>query len=138
MAADVTRDQLIEFVNKMSREQIALLTKVANGDITREDLQQMITQSKRDPKERLARSLLKRAQSPMLAQSDQNIIGWSEIAASYELLGDHDMAEKIGHVIDDKALRKELIKNGTNQVQWYSWKKMAKETHGVYTDALNK
>ena len=93
--ADVTRDQLIEFINKMSREQIALLTKVANGDVSREDLQQMITQSKRDPRERIARSLLKRAQSPVLARSDQNIIGWSEIAAIYELLGDHDMAKKI-------------------------------------------
>lgn len=49
-----------------------------------------------------------------------------------------DMAEKIGHVIDDKVLRKELIKNGTNQVKWYSWKKMAEETHGVYMDALGK
>lgn len=50
----------------------------------------------------------------------------------------HDMAEKIAHVIDDKTLRKELIKNGTNQVKWYSWKKMAEETHGVYMDALSK
>lgn len=47
-----------------------------------------------------------------------------------------DMAEKIGHVLDDKALRKELVRNGANQVKWYSWKKMATETHAVYVDAL--
>jgi len=47
-----------------------------------------------------------------------------------------DMTERIGQVLDDKLLRKELIKNGTNQVKWYSWSKMAAETHTVYMNAL--
>lgn len=49
-----------------------------------------------------------------------------------------DMTEKIGHVLDDKALRKELIRNGKNQVEWYSWRTMATETHAVYMDALRR
>ncbi len=47
-----------------------------------------------------------------------------------------DMTDKIGHVLDDKALRKELIKNGANQVKWYSWRKMAEQTHEVYMNAI--
>lgn len=47
-----------------------------------------------------------------------------------------DMVERIGQVLDDKALRKELIRNGTNQVKWYSWRKMAEQTHEVYMKAL--
>ncbi len=47
-----------------------------------------------------------------------------------------DMAEKISDVLDNKVLRKELVQNGANQVKWYSWKKMAKETHEVYMKAL--
>lgn len=49
-----------------------------------------------------------------------------------------DMAERIGQVLDDKKLRAELIKNGKNQVEWYSWEKMAKETYEVYMNALQK
>lgn len=49
-----------------------------------------------------------------------------------------DMAERIGQVLDDKVLRNSLIENGKNQVQWYSWRKMAEQTHAVYLDALNK
>lgn len=47
-----------------------------------------------------------------------------------------DMAERIGQVLDDSSLRNNLIKNGTNQVKWYSWQKMAEQTHAVYMDAL--
>lgn len=49
-----------------------------------------------------------------------------------------DMTEKIGQVLSDKALRKELVRNGTNQVKWYSWEKMAKQTHEVYMNALKQ
>lgn len=49
-----------------------------------------------------------------------------------------DMADKIGHVLDDEVLRKELIKNGANQVKWYSWRKMAEQTHTVYMKALEQ
>lgn len=47
-----------------------------------------------------------------------------------------DIADKIRRIIEDKTLRKELIKNGTNQVKWYSWRKMAEQTHKVYMNAL--
>lgn len=47
-----------------------------------------------------------------------------------------DMATKIADVLDNTSLRKELIKNGANQIEWYSWRKMAKQTHSVYLDAL--
>ena len=49
-----------------------------------------------------------------------------------------DMAERIGQILDDKKLRAELIKNGKNQVKWYSWKKMAEQTYKVYMDALKQ
>jgi glycosyltransferase involved in cell wall biosynthesis len=49
-----------------------------------------------------------------------------------------DMAEKIGHVLDDKTLRNELIRNGANQVKWYSWQRMAEQTHDVYMKTLIK
>ncbi len=49
-----------------------------------------------------------------------------------------DMAEKIGQVISNKALRKELIASGKSQVQWYSWKRMAEQTLAVYQHALER
>lgn len=49
-----------------------------------------------------------------------------------------DMAEKINQVLSNKALRQELVQNGANQVKWYSWRKMAEQTHRVYINALKK
>lgn len=43
-----------------------------------------------------------------------------------------DIAVKIKNVLLDNKLRSDLVKRGVDQVKKYSWKKMAKETLGVY------
>jgi glycosyltransferase involved in cell wall biosynthesis len=47
-----------------------------------------------------------------------------------------DMAAAILRVITNPARRKELIDRGVAQVQRYSWRRMAEQTHAVYMDAL--
>lgn len=47
-----------------------------------------------------------------------------------------DMAERIGHVLDDEKLRGELVKKGALQAKKYSWQRMAEQTHAVYIQAL--
>ncbi len=47
-----------------------------------------------------------------------------------------DIAAKISTVLDDPALRKNLIKKGAAQVKKYSWRRMAEETLTVYKDVL--
>ncbi len=47
-----------------------------------------------------------------------------------------DIARAIDEVISNKDTRNNLIKKGNKQVKKYSWLKMAKETHGIYLDAL--
>jgi glycosyltransferase involved in cell wall biosynthesis len=49
-----------------------------------------------------------------------------------------DIAEAIFQVLSDDALRTRLSKAGYKQIKKYSWKKMAKETHSVYMNALKK
>jgi glycosyltransferase involved in cell wall biosynthesis len=49
-----------------------------------------------------------------------------------------DMTDKIQKMIEDKEIRKELIKKGFEQVKKYSWQKMAQETLRVYQDAFEK
>lgn len=61
---------------------------------------------------------------------------YEKAAHYFDPLDTTDIAEKVGEVLSNKRLRLELIKNGKNQVQWYSWEKMAKETHAVYMNAL--
>ena len=96
--ARVEAAQVIEFIKKSHRDQVKVLEQILSGEIDREALQQMITQSKRDPKERLARSLLRKAQTPVVAQlqyGDPSSGAFAQIAAVYELLGEGDMADKI-------------------------------------------
>lgn len=49
-----------------------------------------------------------------------------------------DMAEKLGAVIDDEALRGSLREKGYEQVKKYSWEKLARETHAIYTEILER
>lgn len=49
-----------------------------------------------------------------------------------------DMAEKLGSVIDDENMRAELTQKGYEQIKKYSWEKMARETHAIYMDVLEK
>jgi glycosyltransferase involved in cell wall biosynthesis len=50
----------------------------------------------------------------------------------------NDMARAISDILSSKALRQSLIEKGTKQVKKYSWKRMAKQTHEVYMNALKK
>jgi len=43
-----------------------------------------------------------------------------------------DIRNKLKQVLEDKALREDLIKKGFNQVKKFSWEKTAKETIAVY------
>jgi glycosyltransferase involved in cell wall biosynthesis len=49
-----------------------------------------------------------------------------------------DIAGKIGDVLADKKLRKNLVANGTQQIKKYSWHKMAEETLVIYKDLLHE
>jgi glycosyltransferase involved in cell wall biosynthesis len=43
-----------------------------------------------------------------------------------------DMVEKIKRALVDRELRERLIKKGFEQIQKYSWQKMARETLEIY------
>lgn len=49
-----------------------------------------------------------------------------------------DMAKTIEEVIYSEEIRQDLIKKGFLQIKKYSWRKMARQTHQVYINALNK
>lgn len=59
-----------------------------------------------------------------------------DAAHYFDPLDIHDMAKKIGEVLDDPKLRARLIKAGYAQNKKYSWQKMAAETLAVYTHLL--
>ncbi len=50
----------------------------------------------------------------------------------------YDMAQQIRRILDDKKLRRDLIKKGTAQAKKYSWKRMAEQTLAAYNQALEK
>jgi glycosyltransferase involved in cell wall biosynthesis len=47
-----------------------------------------------------------------------------------------DMTRAISEVLEDKKLREELIKKGSQQIKRFSWKRMAEQTLGIYISAL--
>lgn len=47
-----------------------------------------------------------------------------------------DITRAISEVLEDKKLREDLIKKGTQQVKKYSWKRMAEQTLAIYIAAL--
>lgn len=49
-----------------------------------------------------------------------------------------DMARAIADIISDDTLRNSLIKKGYQQVEKYSWKKMAEQTLEVYNNTLKR
>lgn len=57
-------------------------------------------------------------------------------AVYFDPLDVDDMASKIGSVIDDQKLSKELVIKGYRQIKKYSWENMAKETLRVYDDVF--
>lgn len=63
---------------------------------------------------------------------------YGDAAHYFDPLDVHDMARAIEDVLVDKKLRQELIENGFRQLEKYSWKRMAQQTHRIYMDALKK
>lgn len=59
-----------------------------------------------------------------------------EAALYFDPFDEHDMAEKIRRVLEDKDLRKVMIKKGLERVKMFSWEKCAEETLKVYNDVL--
>lgn len=47
-----------------------------------------------------------------------------------------DMTRAISEVLENKSLREELVKKGTQQLKKYSWKRMAEQTLDIYTKSL--
>lgn len=62
---------------------------------------------------------------------------YGNAALYFDPLDKDETVEAIQQVIDNKALRARLIKAGHQQVQKYSWRKMADETLVVYDEALS-
>ena len=61
---------------------------------------------------------------------------YGDAAIYFDPLDADSMAKSITTVLEDKNIRKDLIEKGYAQVKKYSWKKMAEQTHKVYTDVL--
>lgn len=61
---------------------------------------------------------------------------YGQAAHYFNPLDTSDIAEAIDQVLSDDALRTRLAKAGYKQIKKYSWKKMAQETHKVYTKTL--
>jgi glycosyltransferase involved in cell wall biosynthesis len=59
-----------------------------------------------------------------------------EAAYYFDPLDMHDMASKIGEVLDDPKLRADLIAKGKEQTKKYSWRHMAEQTLTVYEQVL--
>ena len=49
-----------------------------------------------------------------------------------------DIAKKIEKVLEDKELRKELIKKGKEQIKKFSWEKSAKETLKILEEVVSE
>jgi len=59
-------------------------------------------------------------------------------AEYFDPLDTDNMAEVIDRVLSDKALQKTLVERGRKQLKKYSWSKMARETHAIYMQVLEK
>ena len=62
---------------------------------------------------------------------------YGQAAHYFNPIDTSDMAEAIDQVLSNEKLRIRLSKAGYKQIKKYSWKKMAKETHAIYTKVLN-
>ncbi|MGB4768392.1 MAG: glycosyltransferase family 1 protein [Candidatus Saccharimonas sp.] len=59
-----------------------------------------------------------------------------DAAHYFDPLNVNDIATQIDTVLSNKALRDTLITKGYDQVKKYSWRRMAEETHAIYTNVL--
>lgn len=75
--------------------------------------------------------------APVVSSSAQPLPEvYGDAAHYFDPLNVDDMARAINDVLTDEALRQELITKGGEQVQKYSWRRMAEQTHAIYLDAL--
>lgn len=63
---------------------------------------------------------------------------YEDAAHYFDPLSVDDMARAINDVLTDDALRKALIEKGYRQIKKYSWKRMARQTHTIYMNALKE
>jgi glycosyltransferase involved in cell wall biosynthesis len=63
---------------------------------------------------------------------------YGDAAHYFDPTDTEDMARAIGEVIDDEQLRNKLIEAGKKQIKKYSWRRMARQTHEVYMNALKQ
>lgn len=61
---------------------------------------------------------------------------YGDAAVYFDPTDVNDMADKINSVLKDPKLRSKLIDEGTRQVSKYSWRRMAEQTHALYTKLL--
>jgi glycosyltransferase involved in cell wall biosynthesis len=61
-----------------------------------------------------------------------------DAAQYFNPLNIDDMADTIERVITDTGLRNDMVQRGYTQVGKYSWRRMAEQTHAIYTDVLKK
>jgi glycosyltransferase involved in cell wall biosynthesis len=61
---------------------------------------------------------------------------YEDAAHYFDPLDTDDMARAINDILTDTTLRDSLIEKGYRQVKKYSWKRMAKQTHQIYMNAL--
>ncbi|HTE57640.1 MAG TPA: glycosyltransferase family 1 protein [Verrucomicrobiae bacterium] len=61
---------------------------------------------------------------------------YGEAALYFDPENIEDIAAKVGQVIDDKKLRKELTTKGQAQLKKYSWERMAEQTLALYNSVL--
>ncbi len=57
---------------------------------------------------------------------------YGDAALYFDPLSVEDMTSTIAGIIDDEAVRKDLVEKGTEQAAKYSWKRMAQQTKAVY------
>ncbi len=60
-----------------------------------------------------------------------------DAAAYFDPLDVDDIANTIERVVNNKKLRKKLVRKGLEQVKKYSWEKMAKETLEIYSKCIS-
>lgn len=63
---------------------------------------------------------------------------YGDAALYFDPLNIDNMVDKIERVISNETLRDNLIEKGYEQINKYSWKKMAEQTHAIYMNILMK
>ncbi len=63
---------------------------------------------------------------------------YGEGAYYFDPLDPQDIADKVGHILDDPKLRTHYVAAGKKQAAKYSWERMAKQTLAVFEAALKK